>query len=207
MRNAIIELTDEYDVMTVRQVFYALVSRGIVPKEETRGYRPVQRQVLEMRTAGLLDWGFIADGTRWMRKTASWDEIADYTDRIARGYRRNLWQRQSIRLEVWLEKDALASVISPVTERWDVPLMVSRGVSSATFLHAAVEVANEAYDHGIATVLLLLFDFDAGGARAARMIHDYFERYCTAGWIAKVARRDGYADRRVTATDPTGEKV
>ena len=46
MRTAILMLTTEQDVMTVRGVFYALTTRGIVPKTE-EGYRSVQRQVLE----------------------------------------------------------------------------------------------------------------------------------------------------------------
>ena len=49
--------------------------------------------------------------------------------------------------------------------------MVSRGVSSATFLHMAVEAANDAYDrHGVTSVVVLLFDYDAGSARAATSI-------------------------------------
>lgn len=185
LREAIVALTDDYDVMTVRQVFYALVSRGIVPKEETRGYRPVQRQVLDLRKAGLLPWQFISDSTRWMRKPETWDTVEDAMSMLARTYRRDLWRSQHLRIEVWLEKDALASVISPVTSGWDVALMVSRGISSATFLHSSVEQANEAGKHGIGTQLFTLFDFDAGGARACRAISDYFGTYCTAAWGLK----------------------
>ncbi len=67
IRETILELQESYEVMTVRQVFYALTVRGIVPKTEATGYVPVQRQVLELRRQGFLPWGFIADGTRWAR--------------------------------------------------------------------------------------------------------------------------------------------
>ena len=105
--------------MTVRQIFYALVSRGIVPKDENRGYRPVQRQVLEMRKSNLLPWSFIADGTRWQRKPESWDKVEDATRTLARTYRRDLWKAQGKRIEIWLEKDALAGVVAGVTDEWD----------------------------------------------------------------------------------------
>src|SRR4051794_21499691 len=64
IRAAVLDLVSEYDVMTVRQVFYALTVRGVVPKDELVGYRRVQRQVLLMRQEGVLPWVFIADETR-----------------------------------------------------------------------------------------------------------------------------------------------
>src|SRR4051794_28375667 len=67
IRAAVADLTDDYSRMTVRQVFYALETCGVVEKTEA-GYRQVQTQVLRMREDGLLDWEFITDGTRWQRK-------------------------------------------------------------------------------------------------------------------------------------------
>jgi hypothetical protein len=181
IRNALLDLTGEYDVMTVRQVFYQLVSRGVVPKTEKGGYRPVQAQVLKMRREGLLDWGFIADGTRWMRKPSTWDSMEDVLRATQRAYRRNLWQAQRTRPEVWLEKDALAGVVSDVTGRWDVPLMVSRGTSSATFLHSAAMEAGQAWAvRGIVTHVFALYDFDAAGRRAARSVEKGLREFTDA---------------------------
>jgi hypothetical protein len=61
MRDHILEvLVPAYDRMTVRQVFYQVASVvGLVDKTE-RGYRRVQRQVLNMRWDGELDWDFDA---------------------------------------------------------------------------------------------------------------------------------------------------
>ena len=82
--------------MTVRGIFYALVSKGVVPKDENRGYRPVQRNVLELRRAGELPWEFISDSTRWRRKpeTFDFDSHEDALRATARAYRRNLWRDQ-----------------------------------------------------------------------------------------------------------------
>ncbi|MGI8714332.1 MAG: hypothetical protein ACR2NR_14385 [Solirubrobacteraceae bacterium] len=60
--------------------------------------------------------------------------------------RRDLWQSQNVRIEVWLEKDALADVVADVTSNWDVSLMVSRGQSSATYLYSAAQEAKHAYE-------------------------------------------------------------
>lgn len=135
----------------------------------------MQRNVLELRNAGRLPWDFIADSTRWQRKPETWDSAEDALRVTARTYRRNLWREQSLRIEVWLEKDALAGVLVETTDDWDVALMITRGVSSSTFLHPAVMQANRAFDAaGIATVILLLFDYDAGGARAAAKVRRHF---------------------------------
>jgi hypothetical protein len=46
-------------------------------------------------------------------------------------------------VEIWLEKDALSGVLYPVTSEWDVPLMVTRGYSSLSFLHEAAEAITD----------------------------------------------------------------
>lgn len=178
IRRAVLALTEEYQVMTVRQVFYALTVRGVVEKDENSGYRPVQTQVLRMRREGLLPWGFIADATRWQRKPESFDSADDALRVVSRTYRRNLWRSQRIRLEVWLEKDALAGVVMEATDPWDVALMVSRGTTSATFLHSAAQAAKEAYAaDAVTTVILALYDHDAAGKRCARTVERGFAEY------------------------------
>jgi len=153
LRGAILLLTDDYDRMTVRQAFYALTVRGVVPKDETRGYRLVQRQMLLMRKANILPWEFVADETRWRRRPTMYDSVEAALAETARLYRRDPWTGTGYRVEVWLEKDALASVVVDVTEKWGADLMVSRGVSSATFLHDAIREAERAYDNGVETVI------------------------------------------------------
>jgi hypothetical protein len=170
IRDAVHELTAAYDRMTVRQAYYKMETAAIVEKTN-RGYRQVQRQLLKMRRDNLLSWDFITDGTRWQRKPDTYADATGYLDQMVRSYRRDLWQRHDVRVEIWLEKDALADVIFDVTHRWDVSLMVSRGQSSATYLHRAAMTAQEAYRAaGVATYIYTLYDFDAGGERAAGTI-------------------------------------
>ena len=86
---------------------------------------------------------------------------------------------------MWLEKDALAGVVMEATERWDVPLMVSRGTSSATFLYEAAQTARAAYVEGNAvTIVLALYDHDAAGARCARTVEEGLIRYSGLGSLA-----------------------
>ena len=89
LRDFILGLTDRFDVMTVRQVYYQCEVAALVPKTEA-AYRKAQRQVLALRREEKLAWSFIADGSRWQRKPSTWDSAQDFLDNVARSYRRDL---------------------------------------------------------------------------------------------------------------------
>jgi hypothetical protein len=62
LREALYEIVAENQPATVRGAFYLAASRGVVPKTENEGYRPVQRELLKMRREGAMPWGWITDG-------------------------------------------------------------------------------------------------------------------------------------------------
>jgi hypothetical protein len=123
---------------TVRQVYYQLVTRGAIDKTEAQ-YDTVGRLLVEMRREGRVSYGAIADNTRAMRKPRTWESLDEALARTQETYRRALWSDQPAYVEVWLEKDALAGVLIDVTREWDVPLMVTKGFASLSFLHSAAE--------------------------------------------------------------------
>jgi hypothetical protein len=154
--------------MTVRQVFYQATVHGLVEKTEA-GYAKVQSDLVLMRRTGALPYDWLADNTRWQRKPATYSGISDLLEEAAALYRRNLWRDSGCYVEVWLEKDALSGVVYPVTERWDVPLMVSRGYASLSFLQSAAEqiAALECAAH-----IYHLGDFDPSGVNAGEKIEE-----------------------------------
>ena len=77
-------------------------------------------------------------------------------------------------VEVWLDKDALAGVIYPVTAENDVPLMSYRGFSSETFAYEAVQ--NYA-DETRPLVILHLGDFDRAGEDARKDLERKLRRF------------------------------
>src|SRR5262249_24048740 len=58
-------------------------------------------------------------------------------------YRRALWDDQDVYVEIWSEKDELAGVIFEVTREWDVPLMVTKGFPSESYLYEAAQHISE----------------------------------------------------------------
>lgn len=152
--------------MTVRQVFYQATVRGTVEKSEA-GYTKVQTDLVQMRRAGVLPYSWLADNTRWQHKPNSFGSIQSALEETARFYRKDLWTDADAYVEIWLEKDALAGVVCPVTEMYDVALMVTRGYASFSFLYAAAENIAEV---GRPAFIYHLGDFDPSGVNAGEKI-------------------------------------
>ena len=159
------EIVEAMQPMTVRQVFYQATGRGIVEKSEA-GYTKVQTDLVHMRRAGVLPYSWLADNTRWQRKPDTFSSVEDALEETARFYRKALWDDIDAYAEVWLEKDALAGVVLPVTSKYDVPLMVARGYASLSFLHCAAEYINELE---VPVYIYHLKDFDPSGVNAGEL--------------------------------------
>jgi hypothetical protein len=71
------ELLASENPVTVRQVFYRLVSRGIVARTESEYRSTVARLLAAMRREGAIPYRWIADNTRWMRKSQSYACLED----------------------------------------------------------------------------------------------------------------------------------
>ena len=160
--------------MTVRQVYYQLVSQGVIAKTESEYKQTVCRLLVQMRKDNLIPFDWIAENTRWMRKPTTYESLGDML-RITRDtYRRALWANQDAYVEVWLEKDALAGVVIEETVPWDVPLMVTRGYPSLSFLYSAAEVIAA---HDKPTYLYYLGDWDPSGVDIPRKVEAGIREY------------------------------
>ncbi len=160
------QIVEQQRPMTVRQVFYQATVHNLVEKTEA-GYRKVQQALAEMRRAGVLPYDWIADNTRWQRKPRTFSSIEQALNDTARLYRKSLWYDAEAYVEIWLEKDALAGVLLPIKDQYDVALMVTRSYSSLSFLHSA---ASEMADLDVPTFIYHFGDFDPSGVNAGQKI-------------------------------------
>lgn len=119
--------------------------------------------MLKLRRSGELPYEWIADGTRWNIKSQSWENVEQALKDAAASYRRALWHGQDVYVEVWSEKEAITSIVAPVTDSWDVPLMIARGFASESFLWKTA-AAIRAVDKP--TVIYQLGDHDPSGVAA-----------------------------------------
>jgi hypothetical protein len=178
-RQALHAIVDEMKPMTVRQVFYQATIKGIVEKSEA-GYAKVQVTLADMRRDGVLPYDWLVDNTRWQRKPRTFSGVEEALNQTARFYRKALWDEVDAYVEIWLEKDALAGVVMPITSKYDVPLMVARGYASLSFLHEAADYIS---DLEVPTYIYHLGDFDPSGVNAAEKIEQTIREMAPAAEI------------------------
>jgi hypothetical protein len=172
---AIFDIAQAENPITVRGLFYRVMSRGLVPKTDRsdndtgtpNGYGIVQREVLKMRRRGDLPYGWITDGTRYQIKPRTWSNAQAALDNTAKTYRRALWAEQDVHIELWVEKAAIEGVVYPVTDEFDVPMLPARGFASETFLY---ETAEDLNDDGRPAFIYQLGDHDPSGVCAWEVI-------------------------------------
>jgi len=133
------EIINSYDfALTLRQIYYQLVARQIIPNEQ-RYYKKLSRLCVTGRDEGILPEEGFADRLRAVDKLSSWLDLNEFIQAVKRSYRKDKWQNQDNYLEIWTEKDALRSVLTEITYQYDVALMVARGQLSRTEVYRTAE--------------------------------------------------------------------
>ena len=79
---------------------------------------------------------------------------------MARSYRKDFWDQQPVRVEVWSEKGTIRGVLKPVLDHYAVGFRVMHGFASAT---AVNDVAEAADARGRPLVALYVGDYDPSG--------------------------------------------
>jgi len=170
------DIIDDYAAqgykLTLRQLYYQLVSRDIIPNKQAE-YAKLSRILTQGRMGGIVDWEAIEDRLRtpyipyWVRGPK--DALQDSIDQ----YRLNRQQGQETYIEVWVEKDALSGVLRRITSKYHVNLMVNRGYSSCTAMHDAYERIKWKLNYGSKNAeILYLGDHDPSGLDMIRDIRD-----------------------------------
>jgi len=163
------EYQDDGYVLTLRQLYYQLVSRDIIPNCQ-KEYAKLSTLLKEGRMSGVVDWEAIEDRVRVPFLPYWVDDLKDALSDTVEQYRLDRQAGQPYYIEVWIEKDALANVLRRVTKKYHINLMVNRGYSSCTAMFKAAERFKNAEKPG---VLLYMGDHDPSGLD---MVRDIAER-------------------------------
>lgn len=158
--------------LTLRQLYYQLVSRDIIPNN-VREYDKIGNILTKGRMAGIVDWDSIEDRVRTPRLPYQVEDQQDAMKDTVNHYRLDRQKNQVNYIELWVEKDALSNVLSVKTRHYHVRLMVNRGYSSCTAMYDAFNRIAWAFQEGKETVTIYyLGDFDPSGLDMCRDIKD-----------------------------------
>lgn len=172
------EIIEDYSAqgftLTVRQLYYQLVARDIVPNTE-RSYKRITSVANDGRLAGLIDWDAIEDRTRAFLRRQRWESGADILEAAAGSFHMDMWENQERRVFCIVEKEALVGVLERVCSAFDVPVLAARGYPSCTVLREFAQ--SDLIVTGQDCVILHLGDHDPSGIDMTRDLTDRLEMF------------------------------
>lgn len=171
--NGIIEeyQADGY-TLTLRQLYYQLVSRDIIENDQKQ-YKNLGGILKDGRLAGVVDWDAIEDRLRQVKEPTTWSSPKDILEAAKKQFQLNRHEGQKNHVEVWVEKDALSQVVERAANPYQVPVLVNRGYGSVSSVYETYQRLKEKINHGKErAIILYLGDHDPSGLDMIRDIQD-----------------------------------
>ena len=151
-------ITKAAQPITGRGVGYKLFTQGLIASMAKSEMQRVYRLLKEARERGIIPWEWIVDETRSVERVSTWSNPAEYARCVAQSYRRDFWDQQPRRVQVWSEKGTVRGVLAPVLDHYAVGFLPVHGFCGATTAH---DVAED--DDGRNLIVLYVGDFDPSG--------------------------------------------
>lgn len=170
------------DRISVRHLCYRISSKGVIPKTE-KAFDQLGKHLGNWRKEGKIPYGCFVDATRWYHGAPTFDDAAEALEDSITTYRKNLWRTQKSFVEIWVEKEAVASIVVPVANRWGIRTFVCRGFASLTSTWEAAETFKEAIEHGKVPTIFYLGDLDKSGKDIDQTILNHFDLHGIADKI------------------------
>jgi hypothetical protein len=144
--------------ITGRGVGYKLFTAGLIASMSVNEMKKVYRLLRIAREQGDIPWSWIVDETRELERVSTWEDPAAYARTVANSYRRDFWDQQPCRVEVWSEKGTIRGVLQPVLNKYAAGFRVMHGFTSATAVNDVAEDVD-----GRDLVVLYVGDLDPSG--------------------------------------------
>lgn len=159
-------------VLTVRQLYYQLVARDIIPNTQN-DYKRAAQLVNDAKLAGLIDWDMLEDRTRNFITRNRWNSPEEILQSVAKQYHMDMWDNQTQRVFVIVEKEALVGVLERTCREYDVPLLAARGYPSGSVLREfGRDDVQLAINLGQVPTIIHLGDHDPSGIDMTRDLQE-----------------------------------
>jgi hypothetical protein len=183
----------QYDMpLTVRQIFYRLVSNGFIANT-VNSYKLLDKMITKGRERGDIDPYKIIDRARQtIGGDAGYANIGEFIHSKIEAlkntdyYTKRMWDNQPQYVEVWVEKDALATLFSSVADGFRVITYPSRGYSSFTKVHEAINDRFPMYNSK-PIIILHFSDHDPSGLNMTEDIQNRLARYGSHARVKRIA--------------------
>lgn len=177
------EILADQNPMTVRQLYYQLVSRQAIDNNKGQ-YSRLTNIIVQARKSGAIPWEWIEDRLRRPRSVSMWDNLAEFADTVRNAYRRDVWETQPQYIECWLEKDALSGIFEDILGDYGVTLNVGRGYDGRD----SIRNAALRFERAAKPITVLYYgDFDPSGEDMVRSLRERLQWFGCEPEIIKCA--------------------
>lgn len=163
----------EQNPMTLRQLFYQLVSRQVIPNLKP-AYLRLSRVMTDARDSGVIPYEWIVDRSKVEHIPNAWEDVKSYMHTVTHAYNRDRWPDQPYHIELWLEKDTLTGSVHDLCRRYGIPLRALRGFGSTT---KKWEYAEHFKSIDKPKVVFYVGDHDPSGLDIQRDLGDTLKEY------------------------------
>lgn len=154
------EILAEIEPASVRAVCYRLFVRKLIAEMTKNETNKVSRMLTKAREDYTIPWEWIVDESREAETAHRWTNPDEIIRSAVRGYRRDYWQDQDYRVEVWSEKGTVRGTLGPVLNEYGITFRVMHGYASATVVNDIAEFSNNDMKPMVA---LYVGDWDPSG--------------------------------------------
>jgi hypothetical protein len=179
--------------VTVRQIFYHLVSKGILRNTENE-YQNLDKKLVRARKAGFIPFEWITDRSRNPLIVPLYDSPSEYLQEKIKHYYKETWKNQPCLVVILLEKEALVGIVWGIASYYNVPVFPTKGYSSWSILYEEFREYVDKYPDK-PLVMLVLGDYDPSGFDISR---DYEEKLEFLGISPDIVKRVALTRDQVT---------
>ena len=183
--DAALDIFQQYDTaITLRQLYYRLVSRLLIPNT-INSYKRLSRIMVKAREDGDVPVNCLEDRSRRVlgRGDMGYNSAEEYLKKKIttlqdswKSFTMPMWDDQPKNVMISLEKDALSRLVSREANRFSVRTFPTRGYPSFSFVQEMSRYITNQLG-GKPTVVLYFGDFDPSGVDIERDLSERLERY------------------------------
>ena len=195
-------ILEEIQPATIRAVGYRLFIAGLIPDMGKNSMGKVSKQLVWARENDVIPWHWIVDEGRELERITQWNDTDERIDYTVNHYRRDYWQEQPQRLEVWSEKGTVRGTVKPILDAYGVGFRVVHGYNGASVMH---ETAIDSL-YGNPLTILYIGDYDPSGMHMSVIdIPQRIDRYKGIATVQRIALLD--ADTAGLPSFPASDKI
>ena len=135
------EILREIQPASIRALCYRLFVAGLIQDMSKSSTNTVSRLLRIAREEAEISWQWIVDESREVEQVMMWNDAAHRIRCAVKNYRRDYWQDQPHRVEVWSEKGTVRGSLAPILDAYGVAFRVMHGYASATVVNDIAEIS------------------------------------------------------------------